>query len=101
MTYLRLLLEAKYKSIHIWDGILERIERRLVGWTCMHLSKGDLITLIISTLSNLPTCFLSLFPILTVVANRLEKLQRDFLWGSDGGVHKFHLLNWENICFPI
>lgn len=39
------------------------------------------MTLIKSNLSNPSTCYLSLFPIPMGVANRLEKLQRDFLWG--------------------
>ena len=39
------------------------------------------LTLINSTLSNLPTYYLSLFPIPLSVANRIEKLQRDFFMG--------------------
>jgi hypothetical protein len=32
MKYLGLLLGASYKSIHIWDGVIEKIERRLASW---------------------------------------------------------------------
>jgi hypothetical protein len=59
------------------------------------MSKGGRLTLIKSTLSNLPTYFLPLFPILVSVANRLEKLQRDFLWGGLNEEPKFHLVKWE------
>jgi len=45
----------------------------------MYLSKGGRLTLLTSTLSNLPMYNLSLFPIPMGVANRLDKLQRDFL----------------------
>jgi hypothetical protein len=34
------------------------------------------------------------------VANRLDKLQRDFLWGGIGDEAKFHLVNWNKICTP-
>ena len=44
--------------------------------------KRGRVTLIKSTLSNLPTYFLSLFPIPALVANRIARLQRDFLWGG-------------------
>ena len=45
----------------------------------MYLSKGGRLMLLKSTLSSLPTYFLSLFTIPTHVANKIERLQRDFL----------------------
>jgi hypothetical protein len=45
----------------------------------MYLSKGGRLTLIKSTLSNLPAYYLYLFPVHMSVANRIEKIQRDFL----------------------
>ncbi|KAB1217243.1 hypothetical protein CJ030_MR4G021078 [Morella rubra] len=40
LRYLGLPLGASFKCIHIWDGIIERMERRLAGWKRMYLSKG-------------------------------------------------------------
>jgi hypothetical protein len=51
----------------------------------MYLSKGGRVTLIKSTLSNLPTYMMSLYPIPALVAKRIEKIQPDFLWGGGGG----------------
>jgi hypothetical protein len=79
LKYLRMLLEAFYKAKSIWDGIGEKMERQLANWKRMYLSKGGKVTLIKSTLYNLPTYFMSLFPILACVSNRIEKLQRNFL----------------------
>ena len=73
IKYLRLPLGAQFKSTAIWTSILERMEKRLAGWRKRYLSKGGRITLIKSTLSSLPTYFLSLFPIPTSVVHRLEK----------------------------
>jgi hypothetical protein len=63
MKYLGLPLEAHFKAKPIWDGVIEKIEHCLVGWKRANLSKGCRITLIKSTMCNLPTYFLSFFPI--------------------------------------
>ena len=81
MKYLGLPLRAKFKDKTIWNPILEKMERRLARWKLLYLSKGGRVTLIKSTLSNLPTYFLFLSPILATVANRIEKFQQNFLWG--------------------
>lgn len=62
----------------------------------LYLSKGGKVTFK-STLSSLPTYFLSLFPIPAGVAQRLEKSQRVF-WSGMGKETKFHLVKWSKIC---
>jgi hypothetical protein len=59
--------------------------RRLAPWKMMYLSKGGRVALIKSTLSNLPTYMMSLYPIPAHMAKRIEKIQRDFLWGGLNG----------------
>jgi hypothetical protein len=78
-----------------------RIERCLASWQRMYLSKGGRVTLIKSTLSNLPTYFLSLFPIPSSVVSRIEKLHRDFLWGGLGEDFKYHPVSWSTVCSLI
>jgi len=63
MTYLGMPLGASFKSISIWNGVIEKVERRLASWKKLYLSKGGRVTLIHSTLSSIPTYYLSLFPI--------------------------------------
>uniref|UniRef100_A0A2N9F0T2 Reverse transcriptase domain-containing protein n=1 Tax=Fagus sylvatica TaxID=28930 RepID=A0A2N9F0T2_FAGSY len=101
LQYLGLPLGASFKKQTIWNPVLERVEKRLASWKRLYLSKGGKLTLIKSTLSSIPTYFLSLFPILARVANRLEKLQRDFLWCGMEEKQKFHLVNWSQICAPL
>jgi hypothetical protein len=101
MTYLGLPLGANFKSKSIWDPIFEKMERKLFGWQRVYLSKGGRVTLIKSTLSSLPTYFMSLFPIPASMALRIDKIQRDFLWGGMGEGKKFHLVNWSHVCQPL
>ena len=57
------------------------MKKRLASWMKIYLSKGGRLTLIKSTISSLPTYFLSLFPLPVSIANKLKKI---FLGG--GGV---------------
>jgi hypothetical protein len=101
LKYLGLPLGAPFKAKSIWDDVVHKIERQLASWQRMYLSKGGRVTLIKSTLSNLPTYFLSLFPIPSSVASRIEKLDRDFLWGGLGVDFKYYLVSWSTVCSPI
>ena len=97
MSYLNMPLGALHSSPSIWSSILEKIERKLAEWKKLYLSKGGRLTLLKSMLFSPPTYVLSLFTIPTYVANRIEKLQRDFLWGDS----KTHLVGWDKVCTPI
>ncbi|RVW39723.1 LINE-1 reverse transcriptase-like [Vitis vinifera] len=90
-TYLGMPLGAPFKSSGVWDGIEERFKRRLAMWKRQYISKGGRITLIRSTLSNLSIYFMSIFQIPRAVRIRLEKIQRDFLWGGGALEQKPHL----------
>ena len=97
MSYLGMPLGASRNFPSIWNPILEKIERKLAVWKKLYLSKGVCLTLLKITLSSLPTYLLSLFTIPTYVANKIEKLQMDFLWGDS----KTHLVGWDKVCAPI
>jgi hypothetical protein len=55
LKYLGFPLGASFKAKSIWDDVVEKIDHRLASWKRMYLSKGGRVTLIKSTLSNLPT----------------------------------------------
>ena len=78
MKYLGMSLGTPYKIASIWNPILKKMEKKLSGWKHLYLSKGGRLTILKSTLSSLPTYYLSLFTILVVVADRLEQIQRNF-----------------------
>ncbi|RVX22614.1 hypothetical protein CK203_012542 [Vitis vinifera] len=62
-SYLGLPLGASFKTSRVWDAVEEGFRKRLSLWKRQYLSKGGRLTLIKSTLSNLPIYFPSLFVI--------------------------------------
>ena len=100
MIYLGMPLGSLYKTASIWNPILERMEKKLSGWKRLYLSKGGRLTLLKSTLSSLLTYYLSLFTTPKAVAYRLERIQRNFLWGSSVECFKYPLVAWEKVCLP-
>jgi hypothetical protein len=77
LKYLGLPLGASFKLKAIWRDLEDLMARRLAPWKRTYLSKGGRVALI-----KRPTYLLSLFPIPADVAKRIEKIQRDFLWGG-------------------
>ncbi|KAJ9689707.1 hypothetical protein PVL29_012417 [Vitis rotundifolia] len=90
--------DAEIMALATWEGVEERMRRRLARWKRQYLSKGGRITLIKSTLASIPVYQMSIFRMPKSVAKRLEKLQRDFLWGGGNTGRKIHLINWKAVC---
>jgi hypothetical protein len=82
LRYLGLPLGAPFKSKAIWDGVIEKMEKRLASWKKIYLSKGGCLTLIKSTLSSILTYFLSLYPLPAGLAKRL-RVFREIFCGTD------------------
>ena len=97
-TYLSLPLGAPFKSVIVWDEVEERFHRRLATWKRQYISKGGRTTLIRSTLSNLLIYLMSLLCMLSSIRQRLELIQKDFLWGGGNLEQKPHLVIWELVC---
>ena len=98
IDYLGLHLGTKHRATYMWDGVEERFRKWLALWKRQYIFKGGRLTLIRSTLSNMPNYLMSLFRLPRRIKLRLEKIQRDFLWGGGNLERKLHLVNWETVC---
>ncbi|KAF3678189.1 hypothetical protein FXO37_04501 [Capsicum annuum] len=90
--YLGLPLGAKSKSMEIWNGVIEKCDKKLAGWKSQYLSLGGRLALINSVLDALPTYLMSLFPVLTGIINRLDSIRRKFLWQRNKERKGYHLV---------
>ena len=94
-TYLGMPLGHNHKELEIWDGIIEKTEKKLANWKARYISLGGRVTLINSVLDSLPTYVMSLFPMPSNVEERLDKLRRDFLWKGNKEGKGLHLVKWQ------
>ncbi|RVW73236.1 LINE-1 reverse transcriptase-like [Vitis vinifera] len=98
-TYLGLPLGAPYRSLAVWDGVEERMRKKLARWKSQYISKGGRITLIRSTLVSMPIYYMSMLSMPRKVRLRLERIQRDFLWR--GGLLRGSLILLGGIWFAL
>ncbi|RVW31184.1 DExH-box ATP-dependent RNA helicase DExH6 [Vitis vinifera] len=91
-TWLKINLE---KSELISMGRVHDIEVLALelGYKRQYISKRGRLTLIQSTLSSMPIYFMPLFYLPRKVRLRLDKIQRDFLWGGGTLAQKPHLIS--------
>ncbi|KAK2637401.1 hypothetical protein Ddye_032193 [Dipteronia dyeriana] len=65
-----------------WNPVVSKVEQRLAPWKGAFISKGGRLVLIKAMLSSLPSYFMTVFPMPTMVARKLEKIQRSFFWNE-------------------
>lgn len=91
-------LYISYITINILTRVVYKqwFLKRLAMWQRQY-SKGGRLTLLRSTLSNLPIYFMSLLSIPRKVKLRLKKIQRDLCRGR-ALEKKPHLVKWSIVC---
>lgn len=87
-------------SAQSYKFILDKMRKKLSGWKATSLSFAGRITLAQASLSNIPGYVLQSAPIPAAVCDEVEKLCRDFIWGSMANCKKCHLVAWDRICKP-
>ncbi|KAJ0445610.1 putative reverse transcriptase zinc-binding domain-containing protein [Helianthus annuus] len=98
--HLGLQVGANMNLIKNWDPVVEIFQRRLSLWKAKTLSFGGRITLVCSVLNALPTYYFSLYKAPMGVIKRLEKIRREFLWGSIEEKEKMKWVAWKNMMTP-
>lgn len=100
-------LGRKPQTLSFWD-ITENVQKKLSNWKYAHISKGERITLIKSSLSSLPTYQLSVFKAPSFTGKKIEKYRRNFLWRGnfddyclfEKHKNKLNPIKWSTIIAP-
>ncbi|XP_028078280.1 uncharacterized protein LOC114280136 [Camellia sinensis] len=101
LRFLGLPLGANPGRKSTWKPVLDKIRSKLSGWKRKLLSFVGRLTLIKSTLSSLPSYFLSLFKIPEGVAKEIKRIESAFLCGGNDLKRKVHLVKWGEAAKSI
>ena len=71
-THLCLPLSVPHRSVVVWDGVEERMRKKLARWKSQYISKRGKITLIRSTLASMPIYFMFVLSLPRKVRLRIE-----------------------------
>ena len=83
-----------------FNFVIEKVQRKLVGWKAHSLSFAGRATLVQTVSSTVPNYNMQTVMIPKSVCNRLDKINRDFLWGDTIDKKRVHLVKWSKVCRP-
>lgn len=86
-------LRAKF-----WDGVLDQMDKKLVGQKCKLLTYATRILLIKTTLSSILMYNAFIFKIPIATTKEIDAKCKKFLWNSTPNQRKFSLVKWDKVC---
>ena len=99
-SHLGVTLHSNRVSEATFQNLITRMQARLSQWKASKLSLAGRQILVQSITSTLASHVMQCVKILIGVCDSLDKIQRDFLWGSNDTQQKIHLVRWERVCKP-
>lgn len=100
---------GKYLGVHLTHGRVEirvyaetfdRILAKMSGWKTKFLSLAGRTTLIQSVSSAIPIYSMQSNWLPEYVYDKLDRMNRDFLWSNDVDKKKMHLVSWQKVTLP-
>lgn len=99
-TYLGIPLRHGKVSRNHYAYILDRMKSKLATWKANSLSLAGRVVLIKSVMASIPVYSMQCQWLPTHVCSEIDKINRNFLWGSSDESRKPHLLNWNIVTLP-
>ncbi|XP_057451938.1 uncharacterized protein LOC130743727 [Lotus japonicus] len=98
--YLGVPLAHKRVTSSSYQYILDRTQTRLSSWRSQMLNFAGRVTLTKSVIAALRTYSMQTCLLPKTVCGKLEKIQRDFIWGSTDRPNGAHSIAWAKLCCP-
>ncbi|XP_024158077.2 uncharacterized protein LOC112165700 [Rosa chinensis] len=98
--YLGMPLIHSRVNKHTYNGIFDKVQNRLSSWKSKALSMAGRLTLVNSVTSSIPIYTMQTAKLPMSLCDKLDKLNRDFIWGDTTDRKKIHLVSWDVVCQP-
>ncbi|CAA7036129.1 unnamed protein product [Microthlaspi erraticum] len=98
--YLGMPILQKRINKETFGPVLERVSSKLAGWKSRMLSTAGRITLTKAVLSSVPIHTMGEIKMPESTVKSLDRVSRDFVWGSTPEKRKQHLVSWDKVCLP-
>ncbi|KAG8379670.1 hypothetical protein BUALT_Bualt07G0113200 [Buddleja alternifolia] len=95
--YLGVPIVHERSSPRLYQALIDKVQERLSAWKTKTLNMAGRVTLIQSVESSMPTHVMQTAWLPAGVCNKLDQLNRTFLWGGDSSHKKYHLVKWEDV----
>ena len=95
--YLGLPINHKWATRNQLNFIAERVMNKLYGWKARFLSFAMRSVLVKSVMSEIPNYVMQVTTLPAHLCEKLDKINRDFLWGSTNEKRRLHLVGWNKI----
>jgi ribonuclease HI len=96
--YLGFPLKSNGRNSRESNFIVEKVQAKLSNWKAKLLSPAGRMVLIQSVTSAIPSYYMQTNALPNSVCNKLDRLNRNFLWGSSEEKKKMHMVGWEKVC---
>jgi len=83
-----------------YQYVMERIDKRFVGWKTSCLSLAGRATLIQSTIEAIPSYIMQTTRLPRSICDDIDGKIRRFLWGGTANERKAHLIHWDSVTKP-
>jgi hypothetical protein len=98
--YLGFPLRPNGRSSRDFDFIVEKVQAKLSSWKAKLLSPTGRIVLIQAVTSSILAYYMQNVALPIRTCSKLDKLNRDFLWGFSADRKRMHMVGWDKVCQP-
>lgn len=98
--YLGFPLKHSGATSQDFNFIIERVQNKLQGWKSKLLSMAGRVVLSQAVISATPAYVMQGCILPQRVINSIDKINRNFVWGTTDEVKKMHMVSWRKITKP-